>query len=206
MTTGTLVLRVLGAATVAGLAAILFTPLPNVLDARLRPTVPLGPADAIVVLGAGLSPDGSLSGNSLRRTVHGIVLYQRHLAPVIVFVGPAGASPSAEAEVRARLARLLGVPADAIITDPTPRTTNEEAARLGPLLRARGARTVLLVTDGAHMSRAQALFERQGIKILPAPADPWIGRGRQPEERLGLARFVAREAIARLYYHLAGYL
>jgi uncharacterized SAM-binding protein YcdF (DUF218 family) len=180
--------------------------LPNVLDARLRPPVELGPADAIVVLGAGLAPDGSLDGNSERRTVRGIVLYRRHLAPVIVFGGPTYGMPVSEAELRARLARLLGVPADAIITDPEPRTTNEEAARLGPLLRARGARRVLLVTDGAHMARAEALFERQGLTVLPAPADPWRGRGRRPEDRLGVARFVVREAVARLYYHLAGYL
>ncbi|MBI3826893.1 MAG: YdcF family protein [Candidatus Rokubacteria bacterium] len=206
MTTAAVALRVLGGATVALLAAVLFSPLPEALDAILRTPARLEPADAIVVLGAGLNPDGSLNGSSQRRAVHGMVLFQRHLAPVLVFVGPAYDTAATEAEVRARLALTLGLPAGAIVTVPTPRTTREEAAQVGVLLRARGTRTVLLVSDRHHMTRAVALFAREGFRVLAAPSDEGVDRGGRPEDRLRLAHRVGREAVARLYYRLAGYL
>ena len=53
--------------------------------------------------------------------------------------------------------------------------TAEEAAAIRQLLPT-GAR-VLLVTSAFHMRRAQRLFERQGLKVLPFPVD-FQARGR----------------------------
>ena len=49
--------------------AVAFTPLANALHARLAARPRSGRADAIVVLGAGVSTTGTLSDSSLRRAV-----------------------------------------------------------------------------------------------------------------------------------------
>jgi uncharacterized SAM-binding protein YcdF (DUF218 family) len=54
--------------------------------------------------------------------------------------------------------------------------TVAEATAFAQLL-PRGA-TILLVTSGFHMPRARRLFERQGLRVVPAPVNfrgprPW---------------------------------
>jgi uncharacterized SAM-binding protein YcdF (DUF218 family) len=148
------------------------------------------PSDAIVVLGASVSPSGMLSLESSRRTNHGIVLYRRGLAPVLVLSDGAYAGGPTEADVRAEQARLHGVPADAILTETRAHTTREEALRVKTLLESRGARTILLVTNTGHLARARPLFERAGSEVRPAPQELILRAvrrfGRAPS-RLGLA-------------------
>ena len=50
------------------------------------------------------------------------------------------------------------------------RNTAEEARAIRSLLPAPQHR-VLLVTSAFHMRRAQALFEREGLTVLPFPVD-----------------------------------
>src|SRR5437879_12189310 len=97
------VCRCLGAAAVLVCLAAL-TPLPNYLARSLRAEARLGPADAIVVLGGGVEPDGALSPGSLYRVTQGIKLYRARFAPLIVFSGPAFGGPAAEAAAAAALA------------------------------------------------------------------------------------------------------
>ena len=54
--------------------------------------------------------------------------------------------------------------------------TADEAVAIRRLLPARQSR-VLLVTSAFHMRRAQRLFERQGLQVLPFPVD-FQARGR----------------------------
>ncbi len=105
----------------------------------------------------------------------------------------------AEADVRAALARDLGVPAERVLTDTGARTTREEAIRLPTLLRRMGARKILLVSDPQHMARAVQLFTNAGLEVLPAPAD-------EPEQSIVVTRELVQELFARLYYRIAGYL
>ncbi len=195
--------RVLGAAALFAFAAVAFTPLAAVVDARMDHGSEIGPAEAVVVLGAGVGPEGVLQVQSLRRAVLGITLFRRGLAPRIVMLGPAAEGGVVEAEVRAALARDLGVPAEAIVSEARGLTTREEArltrARLGP-----GARRILLVTGAHHMGRARALFRREGFEVLRAPVDEVSARSSRPEDRLEVWRLIAQEAVARAYNRLAG--
>jgi uncharacterized SAM-binding protein YcdF (DUF218 family) len=200
-----IVCRCLGAA-VALVCLAALTPLPNYLALALRPEPRLEAADAIVVLGGGVEPDGALSPESLPRVMQGIRLYKARLAPLIVFSGAAFDDRPAEAEVAARLARDLGVPSEQILTEAGARTTREEAARIARRLEPRAVRRILLVTDSDHLTRAVPLFERVGFDVLPASADSVSSATRSPEERLQLLRRLSQELMARLYYRLAGYL
>src|SRR5438552_3341364 len=199
------VCRCLGAVVILVCLATI-TPLPNHLARALRSEARLDPADAIVVLGGGVEPDGALSAGSLSRVMQGIRLYKVHLAPLIVFSGPSFDRRPAEGEVAARLARELGVPSEQILTEIAGRTTREEAARIARTLERRMIRRILLVTDSEHLTRAVLLFQQSGLEVLPAPVDSVSSATESPEGRLQLLRRLSQELMARLYYRLVGYL
>lgn len=92
--------------------------------------------------------------------------------------------------------------------------TAEEALAISQLLRprARGNPRVLLVTSAFHMRRAQRLFERQGLDVVPFPVDfqsrgVWAGSlWRDPTQWLPSARALddssraLRELLGRIVY------
>jgi uncharacterized SAM-binding protein YcdF (DUF218 family) len=194
--------RAIGVGAVLLFLLAAFTPLPNWLHARFVVKEDIGPADAIVVLGAGANRD-YLTERSLRRAVHGIRMFHRHLAPVLVLHGPPQDGSAPESATRAALARDLDVPASAILL-ASGRTTREEAEESWQLLARQGKTRVLLVTGSHHMWRARALFERQGFQVHVAPVDEVAPTGARPELRLSLARSLLQEGMARVVYRLAG--
>ena len=203
---GWIVIRFLGLVTVGAFFLMSFTPLPNVLNRWVGVPARLEPAAAIVVLGAGMEGDGVLSTSSLRRAIHGIMLFQRGLAPLLAFSGPTSQPHSrAEAEVRADMARLLGVSSTAILAETTALTTRAEAERMAALLQSRGVSTILLVTSYAHMARSRQLFENVGFTVQPAPVAD-LSHADKPEARWGLMRPLVQEFLARIYYRVAGYI
>lgn len=196
--------RTLGGVGCALFLVTAFTPLPNLLAGWLVSPPRLAPAEAIVVLGAGVSPQGHLSEPSLQRAIHGMLLQRRGLAPLLVFFGAAGDGGAPEAAVRAALAHELGFSPETILTEARARTTREEAARLATLLQPRGIRRILLVTHALHMPRARVVFERAGFEVLAAPADEGGIHASTPEDRLALMRTLLEELFGRLYYRVAG--
>lgn len=196
-------LRVLGLAGLGFLVVGAFTPLANVMNRWMAGHEQLEPAEAIVVLArGGADTDGVLTNRSLRRTLHAVDLYQRGLAPVIVFSGGPVTTPPGEAALRAELARGLGVPTGAIVAISSARTTAEEAVFLSKALPPLGIRRILLVVDPVDMPRAQATLERVGFVILRAPTAS--SGPSQPESRLSLLREVVIELTGWFYYRLAG--
>lgn len=202
---GTTFLRLLGFGSVLWFLAAGFTPLPNALNRWAHVSAQVEPAAAIVVLGGGLSAAGVLNEASLRRALYGIKLYHLGLAPLLAFSGPGHEFSPEEAQIRAEMASLFGVPPAAIVTETAAHTTREETARFAALLQPRGVRHILLVTSDEHMLRSQQLFERAGFIVLPAPVDD-LSHPRKPEARLRLMRRVTQESLARAYYWVAGYL
>ncbi len=198
--------RILGAVTLGLLATAAFTPSVEWLTSRYAEPARVAPADAIVVLGGDFRPDGWLDITSWRRLVHGILLYRQGLAPLLVLSGGTPRIGPSEPEVRARLARELGVPPAVILTVIGANTTHEEAVRGGPELGPRRVRSVLLVSGPLHLVRARAVFERQGFEVLPAPVEDISLRAEGPRKRLTLALVLAQELAGRLYYRLTGYL
>lgn len=197
-------LRALGVAGVLALGVAAFTPLANVLNGWMAGTARLEPAEAIVVLArGGVDADGVLTNASLRRTLLGVDLYRKGLAPLLVFSG-GGRGGQDESVVRADLARGLGVPDAAILTASAGRTTREEGAAMRQVLTPRGIRSILLVADPVDMPRTRAVFERAGFTVLPAPTAS--SGSSDPESRLDLLRDIAIEVVGLAYYRLAGHL
>ena len=198
--------RILGAVALGLFAVVELTPATEWLATRYAEPPQLEPADTIVVLGSAFRPNGWLDPPSLRRLVHGIVLHRRGLAPFLVLSGVTPRVGPSEPEVRARLARELGVPSAVILLVIGANTTREEALRAGAELRPRGVRSILLVSSPLHLVRARALFERQGFAVHPAPVEDRPLHARDSAERLALTRYFAQELVGWLYYRVAGYL
>jgi len=196
---GETALRLLGGTTLLAFALCAFTPLPNALCRRETAAAAPRPAQAIVVLGSNMTRDGMLSASSLRRALHGILLYRRGLAPWLVFLGPRIPSGQSQSEARAALALECGIPPEAILTGEGMWTTRDEAEGVKGLLAPKGARTILLVTGALHMGRARRLFERAGFEVIPAPLNDASCESVAPEARLGLTLSLLQELLARAY-------
>ena len=184
--------RWIGLAGVIGLGLIAFTPVPNVLGGLLSTPPRLGTAGAIVVLGG---PDAQYGA------FHGIVLYRQGLAPLLIFSGNLQ-----ETATKMALARDLGLPSGAVLTERRALTTRQEAEMIGGLLRERGIRRILLVTDALSMRRARGVFERRGFEVLPAPSTSAGDTMGPPQDQLGFSIMIAEELAAELYYRVMGYL
>jgi uncharacterized SAM-binding protein YcdF (DUF218 family) len=201
-----LAVRVLGALALGVVFVVGFTPVVAVVDEALEPPPAVArrtPVDAVVVLGAGLSPDGVLSDHSLRRAMEGIALVREGRAPLVLLQGPRLHGHATEAVVRADLARRLGLAEGQILVEPRGNTTAHEARvaweRLGP-----SRRSILLVTGRYHMSRASRMFTRAGFDVTPAPVTEESARTTRADGRLGTARAMLTEVIARIYNRLTG--
>lgn len=139
---------------------------------------PSGEAGAIVVFGGGADPpypgqpQPVASESTYRRALHAAWLYRNwRPVPVIVSGGPASeAAPEITiADVACSILSGAGVPAEQITPERRARSTAENALYVGEILRARGIRRAVLVTDGFHMKRAEALLRKQGVEVLAAP-------------------------------------
>ncbi len=116
------------------------------------------------------------------------------------------------------LAKALGVPSNALRTTGLVVNTAEEAQAVTTLLgrqvidgnRLAQGTKVLLVTSAYHMPRAQRLFERAGLTVIPYPVDFQVAASRNlsvmdfvPGARAFKATEMAwREIIGRVYYEL----
>ena len=198
-------IRGLGLFTLVVFLIASLTPAPNIIAARIQAAEVLQTSDAIVVLGAGIAK-GMLKDESMRRTIRGIELYKRGLAPLIIFSGDELRNEPAEAAVRAEMARALGVPQEAILRLDRTRTTREESIQTADLLRQRNAKRITLITDSMHTRRAKRLFERVGLEVYPAYSADYVIAMTSPRDRLWLSMRVAQESLALIYYRLAGYI
>lgn len=129
------------------------------------------PADAILVLGARVHPDGRPSGALADRTRTAVALHQAGWAPLLVLSGGHGAgAPVSEPAAMAALCREAGVPAEALQEDPTGLTTADSIATLARLARERGWREVLVVSHDYHLARIRLLAARAGLRVRTVPA------------------------------------
>jgi len=148
-------------------------------------------AQAIVMLGARVLPSGHAAPALQYRAEKAAELYRAGRAPLIIFSGGSSRGLPSEASIARALAIAAGVPATACVIEENSHSTHQNAVLTLPLLKERGIDEVILVTDGYHLLRARAQFERLGIKTQP------VASGR----RLGTTDWLVqtvREALALL--------
>ncbi len=198
------------------------------LEWQNLPGSELPQAAAIVVLGGGIQPghpprpwvEVSDEGD---RILYGARLYQQGKAPVMILSGGRinwrNGGPPESADM-AQIARALGVPATAILQDPSSLNTYENAVNVRQILQSHNIQgSILLVTSALHMPRSLAIFRRQGMSAIAAPADFIVT---QVEENQGILGFLLnlipsaealehttkalREYIGLMVYRLRGWL
>lgn len=131
----------------------------------------LMPADVAVVLGAAVETGGRPNPCLVARVRRAAGLYYDGLTRHIVVTGGTDRGTGlVEAEHMARWLVQQGVPEEAILQEPRASSTAENIAFTTPLLRERGWRSVLLVSDPYHLPRAAALARRAGWEVAPVPA------------------------------------
>ncbi|MFY1831728.1 YdcF family protein [Myxococcus fulvus] len=128
------------------------------------------PSDAVVVLGARVLSGGVPSGALRARTEQAVALYQRGVAPRLVFSGGVGVHPPSEARAMLALATRLGVPPEACVLEEESHSTDDNARLTSALLRALGVRRVVVVSDPYHLLRARQYFRLNGFEVLTSPA------------------------------------
>lgn len=156
--------------------------------------------DAIVVLGAPLRRDGTLSRVTRERVELGVAHWHAKLAPLLVFTGGmVWGAVGAEAPAMADYAKELGVPAKAIMIEDQSKTTFENAVFTARLLRELEAQSVWIVSQPFHLRRGRRLFRKQGLNAHARTPDESIQFERPV---LGL-RWVAREYVAWLAHAIS---
>jgi uncharacterized SAM-binding protein YcdF (DUF218 family) len=127
-------------------------------------------ADAIVVLGANVKPNGEASESLRNRSLHAAQLYRRGLAQHMITTGGVGDNPPAEARVAANILIKSGVPKNVISTEETSTSTWENAGNAARICRAHGWKKVIIVSEPFHLWRATRNFQKQRLNAFPSPS------------------------------------
>ncbi|MBA3928591.1 MAG: protein sanA-like protein [Xanthomonas sp.] len=128
------------------------------------------PADAIIVLGAA-AYDAKPSPVFEERIRHGIDLYNRGLAPTLIFTGGYGGTGArfSESQVARRYALRQGVPEKAILIESLSRNTHDNLRQARILMQQHKLHTVIIVSDPLHMARALRISRDLGIRSVGSP-------------------------------------
>jgi uncharacterized SAM-binding protein YcdF (DUF218 family) len=157
-------------------------------------------ADAIIVLGAA-AYDARPSPVFEERIRHGLDLYQRGYAPVLLFTGGYGGSSArfSESQVARRYALKHGVPESAILIESTSRTTRQNLEQARRLMQQHDLRRVIVVSDPLHMARALRLSRELGVEALGSPTPSTRFRSVQTQWRFLLQEvyFFHRDLVMR---------
>ena len=175
------------AAAPATAAPIRPDPLPDIaaaVSAVLFPTavhlpgLPLtagyGRSTAIVILGYGLQPDGTMRPELIQRLEAGYI--QALLAPQAPVIVTGGNPENGVTEAQAMAAWLIarGLPPARIHPETRATTTAENARYSHGVMNSIGARNAVVVTSSNHVRRAVGDFVSQGVPVIgtltPDPA------------------------------------
>jgi uncharacterized SAM-binding protein YcdF (DUF218 family) len=157
-----------------------FRPVPSAMVSSLeRQYEPLiSPPDTniawVVVLSGGSSDDPNLgdshrlSNSTTSRLVEGIRLWKQLPRGRLVLSGGSPFSSLAAAPMMRNVAIELGAVDSAIVVEQSSLDTKDQAVAIGAIV---GQETFILVTSATHMPRSMALFRKQGLQPIAAPAE-----------------------------------
>jgi uncharacterized SAM-binding protein YcdF (DUF218 family) len=156
------------------------------------------PADALIVLGAA-QYDGQPSPVLRARLDHTLELYESGLAHRIVVTGGRQEGDRfTEATTGYNYLREHGVPDEAILKVVQGSNTWESLAASARVLLDRGMRDVVLITDGYHAYRAEAIAEDSGLDASVSPTGSLL-------TGTGELRQLVRETMAVAVGRIVGY-
>ncbi|MCG6533894.1 MAG: envelope biogenesis factor ElyC [Syntrophales bacterium LBB04] len=128
----------------------------------------------IVLLGGGHTANpgipvtSQISNESLTRLVECVRIHRLIAGSKIILSGGAVYDSSSEARTFAKVAAILNVNARDIVLDDVSRDTEEQAQNIRSIV---GQDRIILVTSAYHMPRSMAIFNKAGLKPIPAPTN-----------------------------------
>lgn len=174
--TGMLCQRILCGVLAVGL--FLFLTVEGLLLSRGERDNTAIPADAVIVLGAGVN--GETPSLILQSRIDAAEAYlERHPdIPVVLSGGQGPGEDISEAEAMSRALKAAGVPADRLLLEDHSVSTAENFAFSKVLLQERGvdldSAVIAVVTSDFHCFRAHLIAQRADLTVIDIPAEtPW---------------------------------
>jgi uncharacterized SAM-binding protein YcdF (DUF218 family) len=139
-----------------------------------------GAEQAIVILGGGRRSgaieypqyqDQNIEARAMERVRYGVTLSKATRLPILVTGGAPDATSGNELTEAELTQKVLNneFQVQARWLEKQSRTTEENAAFSAKMLKQEGITHIYLGTHFWHMPRAQAVFEKHGLKVTPAP-------------------------------------
>jgi len=125
-------------------------------------------ADAILVLGAYVHPDGQTSSMLTDRLTVGYELYEQGKAPKILVSGDHGQKDYDEVNVMKNFLKKKGVPAEDIFMDHAGFSTYESVYRARDIFQVK---KVIIVTQDYHLKRAVFTARALSLEAYGMPSD-----------------------------------
>lgn len=167
----------------------------------------LRPADAVVVLSSSIRKSGEMDDSFQNRVLHGYEVLRQGFAPrlVVTRLAPTAKRKSYVPAIRQQFRYLqFDYPVEEV--GPVD-NTYDEARAVASLLKERGWKRVILVSDPTHLRRAAATFKKAGVAVLCSPCrnpDYDLARIEGFGERLNACRDLFHETIGYETYRLQG--
>ena len=125
-------------------------------------------ADAVIILGAYVFPDGTLSCMLRDRVTVGYDLYKKGKAPKIIVSGDHGRKDYDEVNTMKDFIKSNGVPGQDIFMDHAGFSTYESMYRARDIFQAK---KVIIVTQQYHLLRALFIARELGLEAYGVPSD-----------------------------------
>ena len=127
---------------------------------------------AIVILGYGLLPDGSMRMILRRRVLTGLAVASMYPHSPIIVTGGNPQNGVTEAAQMRRMLMMLGVPNSRIVVEDKANSTVQNAQFSVPLAKQAGTSGIILVTSTTHQDRADGNFVDAGANLLATVSYP----------------------------------
>jgi uncharacterized SAM-binding protein YcdF (DUF218 family) len=128
--------------------------------------------DALIVLGTPADAEGNPTPVQLSRVTEAVHEYERGVAPHLIMTGGPTRHGYVEAEVMARAAEALGVPASSIVVEPRALDTIHNACYSVGIMKAHGWQSAEVISNPTHLPRAGMIFSRLALdwRVHRAPS------------------------------------
>lgn len=128
----------------------------------------------VVVLGGGHNSDPKLpvtcqiGDSSLSRLLEGVRIHKKLPESKLILSGSGVYDPVSNAVVMAGVAEVMGIGDNRLVLEELSKDTKDQARLIHKIV---DDERFILVTSASHMPRSMALFQKSGMKPIPAPAD-----------------------------------
>lgn len=131
-------------------------------------------ADCILVLGAGLKPDGNPSDMLRDRLSFACDLWNEGVSDTVLISGDRASEAYDEVTAMKNYLLAHGIPEEAIVEDPMGYSTSESLKRAKDIF---GYENVAVVTQRYHLYRALYIAQKIGLDAKGVNSDPFTYRG-----------------------------